>query len=92
MKTGDKDFIYAPGKQGCGVVSGSLRGYVFRLNEKPECHQHCDCCMDTICPCPEHHPDYTVGYETQIVEDSDSWSFWLCPDCYKWLSEEGELD
>ena len=49
----------------------------------PECHEHCEGCMSTGCPHPEHRPDWTLGYVTGPNDETDA-PLWLCPLCFDW--------
>jgi len=87
----DNGSIHAPGKQGPGIDPVQLKGLLFLRNENPECHEHCDSCMDTICPCSEHNPNHTFGFVACVVDGDHEYDLWLCPDCYEWLSGLGHI-
>lgn len=87
-----KNPLYAPGKEGIGpgFSPGQFDGLVFEYRESVPCHEHCYCCMDTMCG--EHHADdYPDGYVATARSDLSEWEVWLCPDCYAWLLQAGHL-
>ncbi|MBS1721268.1 MAG: hypothetical protein JST35_12555 [Armatimonadetes bacterium] len=86
--------MYPPGREGCGpgVLRGDNVGLEFTYTDSIACHEHCDCCMDTLC---SHHPNvensYVDGYVAIEKNERGECEVWFCPPCFAWLVSIGEV-